>query len=190
MPVLGHGQVYVMKYGHEFHTRWCGSVAAKWASAPRGLLVTMLADVGERTRCPECSRSAAAASSATRKASRHRGSAPDAPAPDASTPNLLIPLTVVGRAHGILYLGAPAGNRELLGNTAVEPATPLLVNGRRDGTVVRVDISRDQPLLVIQMDPRAIFRDGPYQVRLRPPLRRSATKPYAVELVEPAEPSA
>jgi hypothetical protein len=68
----------------------------------------------------------------------------------------------------------------------VEPATPLLVGGRRDGMVVRLDPARDEPLLIVQLDPRATFRNGPYQVRLRPPLQRSATKPYAVESVEPA----
>jgi hypothetical protein len=52
--------------------------------------------------------------------------------------------------------------------------------------VVRIDASRDEPLLVIQLDPRATFRNGLYQVRLRRPLQRSATKPYAVESVEPA----
>ena len=70
--------------------------------------------------------------------------------------------------------------------TAVEPATPLLMAGRRDGMVVRVEATRDEPLLVVQLDPRATFRSGPYQVRLRRPLQRSATKPYAVECVEPA----
>ena len=68
----------------------------------------------------------------------------------------------------------------------MEPATPLLVGGRRDGMVVRLDPARDEPLLIVQLDPRATFRNGPYQVRLRPPLQRSATKPYAVESVEPA----
>ena len=64
--------------------------------------------------------------------------------------------------------------RELLKETAVEPATVLSVGGRRDGTVVRLDAVRDEPLLLVQLDPRATFRNGPYQVRLRRPLRRSA----------------
>jgi hypothetical protein len=68
----------------------------------------------------------------------------------------------------------------------VEPATPLSVGGRRDGMVVRLDAARAEPLLVVQLDPRVTFKDGPYQVRLRRPLQRSATKPYAVESVEPA----
>ena len=70
--------------------------------------------------------------------------------------------------------------------TAVEPATPLLVAGRRDGMVKRVDAARNEPLLVVQLDPRATFRHGPYEVRLRRPLQRSATKPYAVASVGPA----
>ncbi|QDY89270.1 hypothetical protein E7Y32_02860 [Arthrobacter sp. UKPF54-2] len=176
-PVLGPDQVYVMKYGREFHTQWCQAVAEKWASAPRGLLVTLLADVGSRSRCPQCSR---AASPARERHTRGRH-APE-PAPSAS----VIPLRVVGIAHGILYLAARPEFRDLLSGTAVEPATPLLVGGRRDGMVVRVDVSRDEPLLVVQMDPRAAFRDGPYQARLRAPLQRSATKPYAVEAIEPA----
>ena len=68
----------------------------------------------------------------------------------------------------------------------VEPSTPLSVDGRRDGMVVRLDASRTEPLLVVQLDPRATVTDGPYQMHLRRPLQRSATKPYAVESVEPA----
>lgn len=62
----------------------------------------------------------------------------------------------------------------------------LSVGGRRDGTVVRLDAGQDEPLLLVQLDPRATFRNGPYQVRLRRPMLRSATKAYAVASVEPA----
>ena len=182
MPLIGDGQVYVMKYGREYHTAWCQVVADKWAHAPRGLLVTMLADVGVRTRCLECDRAltAAGASSAPEYHLQPR------PSPAPPPPDAVIPLRVVGTAHGILFLAAAAEFQDQLRETAVEPATPLLVDGRRDGMVVRVDASRDEPLLVVQLDPRAAFRDGPYQVRLRRPLQRSATKPYAVESVESA----
>jgi hypothetical protein len=98
----------------------------------------------------------------------------------------VIPLKVVGIAHGILFLAAAPEHRERLRETAVEPATPMYVGGRRDGMVVRLDAGRDEPLVVVQMDPRATFRNGPYQVRLRRPLLRSASKPYAVESVEPS----
>ncbi|HEY8754308.1 MAG TPA: hypothetical protein VIM40_11765 [Arthrobacter sp.] len=60
------------------------------------------------------------------------------------------------------------------------------MDGWRKGMVVRIDAAREEPLLIVQLDPRATFRNGPYQVRLRPPLQRSATKPYAVDSVEPA----
>ena len=176
-PILGRDQVYVMKYGREFHTQWCQAVADKWASAPRGLLVTLLADVGTRARCQQCSRAAPAA---RERPTRGRHS------PEPAAAASVIPLRVVGIAHGILYLAARPEFRELLSETAVEPATPLLVGSKRDGMVVRVDVSRDEPLLVVQMDPRASFRDVPYQARLRAPLQRSATKPYAVESIEPA----
>ncbi|MBB6402779.1 hypothetical protein [Arthrobacter sp. AZCC_0090] len=101
-------------------------------------------------------------------------------------PDAVIPLRVVGVAHGILFLAAGPKYRELLKQTAVEPATPLLVDGRRHGMLIRMDASRDEPLLVLQMDPRATFRNGAYQARLRLPMQRSATKPYAVDSVEPA----
>ncbi|MHA7170349.1 hypothetical protein ACX801_19545 [Arthrobacter bambusae] len=107
------------------------------------------------------------------------------PGPDRQ-PDTAIPLRVVGFSHGILFLAAGPKYQEVLKQTAVEPATPLLVDGRRHGMLLRVDASRQEPLLVIQMDPRAKFRNGSYQVRLRLPLQRSATKPYAVDLVEPA----
>lgn len=95
-------------------------------------------------------------------------------------------MRVVGFSHGILFLAAGPKYQQLLKQAAVEPATPLLVDGRRHGMLLRVDASRHEPLLVIQMDPRAEFRNGPYQVRLRRPLQRSATKPYAVDSIEPA----
>jgi hypothetical protein len=169
-----------MKHGTDYHTAWCGVVADKWEHAPRGLLVTLLTDVGERTGCRECERAQrAGTSSAPESAAEPRLTAQ--PPPDAA-----IPLRVIGVAHGILFLAAEPEFRDLLKETAVEPATMLSVGGRRDGTVVRLDAGRDEPLLLVQLDPRATFRDGPYQVRLRRPLQRSATKAYAVASVEPA----
>jgi hypothetical protein len=180
-PVLGDDQVYVMKYGTEYHTAWCQVVADKWGHAPRGLRVTLLADVGARTRCKECDRplTAARASSAQDFQMQPR------PAPEPPPPEAMIPLRVIGVAHGILFLAAGPEYQERLKETALEPATPLSVGGRRDGMVVRLDASRAEPLLVVQLDPRATFLDGPYQMRLRRPLQRSATKPYAVASVEP-----
>ena len=67
----------------------------------------------------------------------------------------------------------------------MEPATSLLVGGQRDGRVLRIETTRHEPILVIQLDPRATFRDGPYRVHLRRPPQRSGTKPYAAESVEP-----
>lgn len=182
VPVLGQDQVYVMKYGSEYHTAWCRIVADKWGHAPRGLLVTLLADVGARAACQECGRDLKIA----RASSAQENQLQTLPAPAPPPPDAVIPLSVVGVAHGILFLAAGPEYQERLKETAVEPATPLLVGGRRDGIVVRVDAARDEPLLIVQLDPRATFRNGPYQVRLRPPLRRSATKPYAVESIEPA----
>ena len=180
-PVAGHDQVYVMKHGTDYHTGWCRLVADKWEHSPRGLLVTLLTDVGERTPCRECDRRGkrARTSPAQESAAEPR---PTAPPPD----NALIPLRVIGLAHGILFLAAGPEHRDLLKETAVEPATVLSVGGRRDGTVVRLDAGPDEPLLLVQLDPRATFRNGPYQVRLRRPLLRSATKAYAVASVEPA----
>lgn len=179
-PLLGDDQVYVMKYGSEYHTAWCHVVADTWRNAPRGLLVTLLADIGARTRCEECDRplNAAGASSAQEYQKQPR------PAPATPPPDGVIPLKVVGVAHGILFLAAGPEHQELLKKTAVEPATPLFVGGRRAGIVMRVDAARDEPRLVVQLDPRATFQNGPYQLRLRRPLQRSATKPYAVESVE------
>jgi hypothetical protein len=179
-PLLGDGQVYVMKYATEFHTAWCQAVADKWDQSPRGLLVTLLADVGSRTRCQECDRHGKRARTSPARQS------PAEPRPVKAPPDAVIPLRVIGVAHGILFLAAGAEYRDVLKETAVEPATVLSVGGRRDGTVVRLDAGRDEPLLLVQLDPRATFRDGPYQVRLRRPLLRSATKAYAVESVEPA----
>lgn len=179
VPLLGEDQVYVMKNGKEYHPAWCHIVADKWSYAPRGLLVTLLDDVGKRTRCQECEQSlSTVAESITQDDETHRRST--------RQPDPVIPLRVVGVAHGILFLAAGPKYQELLRQTAVEPATPLLVDGRRHGMLLRVDASRDEPLLVLQMDPRATFRNGAYQARLRRPLQRSATKPYAVDSVEPA----
>jgi hypothetical protein len=169
-----------MKHGTDYHTAWCRVVADKWEHAPRGLLVTLLTDVGERTRCRECDRRAKRSTTPPAEESAAE------PRPVQPPPDAVIPLRVVGVAHGILFLAADPEFRDLLKETAVEPATMLSVGGRRDGTVVRLDAGRDEPLLLVQLDPRATFRDGPYQVRLRRPLQRSATKAYAVASVEPA----
>ncbi|MDQ0028461.1 hypothetical protein J2S89_000269 [Arthrobacter bambusae] len=169
----------MLKNGKEYHPAWCNVVADKWNNAPRGLLVTLMADVGTRTRCRECERSRKTATEPF-TADREAHSSP------ARQPGTVIPLRVVGLSHGILFLAAGPKYQALLEQTAVEPATPLLVDGRRLGMLLRVDASRQEPLLVLQMDPRATFRNGPYQARLRLPLQRSATKPYAVDSIEPA----
>jgi hypothetical protein len=182
VPLLDDDQVYVMKYGTKYHTAWCQGVADKWDHAPRGLHVTLLADVGARIRCKECERTLKAA----RASSVQEHQMQPRPTPEPPPPDTVIPLRVIGVAHGILFLVAGPEYQERLKETAVEPATPLYVGGRRDGMVVRLDAARAEPLLVVQLDPRVTFRDGPYQVRLRRPLQRSATKPYAVASVEPA----
>jgi hypothetical protein len=179
VPVLGDDQVYVMKYGTDYHLAWCQVVADTWEHAPRRLLVTLLEAVGERTGCTECDRHAKAG-----RSSGAQDNVPTWPTPESAAPDAVIPLKVMGLAHGILFLAAGQEYRERLQETAVERATPLYVNGRRDGVVVRLDFASDQPLVLAQLDPRVTFRDGPYQVRLRLPLRRSATKPYAVDSVE------
>ena len=181
MPVLGPDQVYVLKHGSEYHTGWCPAVEDKWDRAPRGLLVTLLSDIGARTPCRDCDRSSNAVGGLSAE-----GDHMQVPAAQALAPGLPIPLRVVGVAHGILFLAAGPEYRDRLRETAVEPASPLLVDGRRNGIVVRIEAARDEPLMVVQMDPRATFRDGPYQVRLRRPLQRSASKLFAVEAVEPA----
>jgi hypothetical protein len=181
-PVLGDDQVYVLKHGRTYHTAWCQAVADKWDHAPRGLLVTLLADVGARTRCTECDRP----ENRRRRPPARRDGLQQLPTAEVVQPDTVIPLRVIGVAHGILFLSAGVEYQELLKDTAVEPATVLSVDGRRDGTVVRLDVGRDEPRLTVQLDPRATFRDGPYQMRLRRPLQRSATKAYAVASVEPA----
>ena len=168
-----------MKNGKEYHPAWCPVVADKWSSAPRGLLVTVLADVGTRARCQECDRSLKTVTGPL------SGEHEEQPRPTRQ-PDMVIPLRVVGFSHGVLFLAAGPKYQHRLKQTAVEPATPLLVDGLRHGMLLRVDASRQEPLLVIQMDPRAKFRSGAYQVRLRLPLQRSATKPYAVDSIEPA----
>jgi hypothetical protein len=180
MPVLGEDQVYVIKYGTDYHRAWCRVVAEAWDQAPRGLHVTLLADVGERSACAGCAVLMKKLSSEQENELQPRSS-PQLPPSDA-----LIPLKVIGVAHGILFLAAGQEHQERLNETAVEPSTPLSVDGRRDGMVVRLDATRTEPLLVVQLDPRATVREGPYQMHLRRPLQRSATKPYAVESVEPA----
>ncbi|WP_247045457.1 hypothetical protein [Arthrobacter rhizosphaerae] len=180
MPVLGEDQVYVIKYGTDYHRAWCRVVAEAWDQAPRGLRVTLFADVGERNGCTGCDAIMKKISSVQENEGQ--------PHPSLQLPpsDALIPLKVIGVAHGILFLAAGQEHQERLNETAVEPATPLSVDGRRDGMVVRLDATRTEPLLVVQLDPRATVTDGPYQMHLRRPLQRSATKPYAVESVEPA----
>lgn len=180
VPVLGEDQVYVIKYGTDYHRAWCQVVADAWDQAPRGLHVTLLADVGERSGCMECDVLMKKMSSAQENELQPH------PSPQLPPSDALIPLKVIGVAHGILFLAAGQEHQERLNETAVEPATPLSVDGRRDGMVVRLDATRTEPLLVVQLDPRATVREGPYQMHLRRPLQRSATKPYAVESVEPA----
>ncbi|MCA4132808.1 hypothetical protein [Arthrobacter sp. M4] len=189
-PLLGNEQVYVMKYGTKYHTVWCKVVAEKWEHSPRGLLVTWLSDVGGRARCKECDRPPVPAKpplSATGRPGAGTNQVIETQEPTPPDEDL-IPLKVVGLSHGILFLAAGPEHRERLKETAIEPSTPLSVDGRRDGMVVRLDATKAEPLLVVQMDPRATFMDVPYQMRLRPPLRRSATKPYAVASVEPVSP--
>lgn len=53
-PVLGDGQVYVIKTGKVYHPYWCDVVGNKWDNNPKGLLVTLLADVGARQPCHNC----------------------------------------------------------------------------------------------------------------------------------------
>lgn len=191
-PFLDDGQVYVTKYGSRYHTVWCPVVADAWENTPRALLVTLLADVGGRGRCRDCERPVDM--QASPEGQFPESQAPSGqesrlsampPSPEAPA-DMVIPLKVVGLAHGVLFLAAGREHRERLRQTAVEPATPLSVGGRRDGLVLRVDAAREEPLLVVQLDPRVTFQNVPYQVRLRRPLLRSATKPYAVAVVEPA----
>ncbi len=182
VPLIGDDQVYVMKRGTVYHGSWCQAVADRWASAPRGLLVAMLAEVGARTPCRECAQLVKAARATARDRHTRSGLAQQ-PTPA----DWVVPLRVVGLAHGVLFLAAGAEHRGRLRETAVEPATPLYVGGQRDGMLVRLDAGRAEPLLVVQMDPRATFRDGPYQARLRQPLQRSASKPFAVAHIERAQ---
>lgn len=177
VPLIGEGQVYVVKHGTVYHSCWCQTVAEKWGTAPRGLLVAMLAEVGERTPCQECAQLSEAAKPSP--VQKHQ-------TPPPNLADWVVPLRVIGLAHGILFLAASPEHQGRLKETAVEPATPLYVGGQRYGMVVRLDAARPEPLLVVQMDPRATFRNGPYQARLRHPLQRSATKPFAVACIEPA----
>ena len=182
VPLIGEDQAYVLKHGTAYHSSWCQAVSDKWDTAPRGLLVARLTDVGARTPCPECARLLKVATSLpVQKGQASLGSTPQPRSSD-----WVVPLRVIGLAHGVLFLAATPEHRARLKETAVEPATPLYVGGQRDGMVVRLDAGRAEPLLVVQMDPRATFRDGPYQARLRHPLQRSATKPFAVACIEPA----
>lgn len=182
VPLIGEDQVYVVKYGTVYHSSWCQTVAEKWRTAPRGLLVAMSAEVGERTPCQECAQLLKVA----KPSPMQKHQTPSRSTPQANLTDWVVPLRVIGLAHGILFLAASPEHRGRLEQTAVEPATPLYVGGQRDGMVVRLDAARPEPLLVVQMDPRATFRNGPYQARLRHPLQRSATKPLAVACVEQA----
>lgn len=171
-----------MKHGTVYHQSWCQTVAHKWGHAPRRVLVAMLADVGARTPCRECGQLLKMAKASPAQ----KDQMPSQPTAQPEPTDGVIPLRVIGLAHGVLFLAARPEHRERLKETAVEPATPLYIGGLRGGTVVRLDASRAEPLLVVQMDPRATFRNGPYQARLRHPLRRLATKPFALAFIEPA----
>lgn len=53
-PIAGEGQVYVTRSGKRYHTKWCSIMAAHWRDNPGRTFVSALADVGERTSCPNC----------------------------------------------------------------------------------------------------------------------------------------
>lgn len=178
MPLLGADQVYVVTYGHDYHTALCPLVADKWVHTPRGLVVTGWLRRGADI-VPGMRRSSDPVGGFFRP-----GDTMHLPPTQTLALDAVIPLKVVEVAHGILFLAAGHEYRERLRESAVEPATPLLAGGQRDGMLVRIAAARHVPLLVVQLDPRATFRNGPYQVGLRRPLQRSATKPYAVESVE------
>lgn len=182
-PVLGPGQVYIIKNSQEFHAEWCAAVEERWLHAPRRLRVSPVSEVGAMTPCPTCSPPASPGSGDADAPTHSVNRVPDSQA-EAPVDETLIPLEVVGLAHGILFLSASEEHRDLLQRTSVEPATPFINRGQREGVVVRVDASHSNPMVVVQLDPRAPFRVGPYHLALRRPLLRSATKPYAVESVE------
>jgi hypothetical protein len=53
-PILQDGQVYVTKAGTKYHPYWCDAIAAKWDKEGKGILVTLLEDVGGRQACRSC----------------------------------------------------------------------------------------------------------------------------------------
>lgn len=53
-PILQDGQVYVTKAGTKYHPYWCEVIAAKWDKEGKGILVTLLEDVGGRQACRSC----------------------------------------------------------------------------------------------------------------------------------------
>lgn len=182
-PVLGPGQVYIIRNSEEFHAEWCAAVQERWLHAPRRLRIGSVSEVGAMRPCPICSPPANPGTGDDETITHAVHPVPDSRA-EAPVTETLIPLEVVGLAHGILFLSTPEEHRDLLRGTSVEPATPLINRGQREGLVVRIDASRSKPMVVVQLDPRAPFRVGPYHLALRRPLLRSATKPYAVESVE------
>lgn len=53
-PIAGEGQVYVTRSGKQYHSKWCSIMAAYWRDNPGRIFLSALADVGERTSCPNC----------------------------------------------------------------------------------------------------------------------------------------
>jgi uncharacterized Zn-binding protein involved in type VI secretion len=53
-PIAGEGQVYVTRSGKLYHTKWCPMMASHWRDKPGRIFVSALADVGDRTSCPQC----------------------------------------------------------------------------------------------------------------------------------------
>jgi hypothetical protein len=53
-PTLQEGQVYVTRAGTKYHPYWCDVIAAKWDIEGKGILVTLLEDVGSRQACSSC----------------------------------------------------------------------------------------------------------------------------------------
>lgn len=53
-PILGSGQVYVMRSATVFHSIWCMVVADTWDNDPPGLLVIAEETIGGRRECKSC----------------------------------------------------------------------------------------------------------------------------------------
>lgn len=53
-PILRDGEAYVFPTGTVYLDACCAVVAERWAEAPARLLVTKIADVGQRARCGKC----------------------------------------------------------------------------------------------------------------------------------------